>query len=116
MATDLIYKVLRAAEWQDAQERGVFGGSADDLRDGFIHLSTRDQLNGTIARHFAGESGLIVLEIAADRIRAALRWEPSRDGALFPHLYGVLSLDAVVRTISIPSSDACASLTPSQLL
>ena len=114
--TEWVYKILRAAEWGHAQERGVFAGSADDLRDGFIHLSTRDQLAGTIARHFAGETALVILEIAADRVSAALRWEPSRDGALFPHLYGALSLDAVVRPISIPSSEAYASLTPSELL
>ncbi|MES2565019.1 MAG: DUF952 domain-containing protein, partial [Pseudomonadota bacterium] len=78
--------------------------------------STRDQLDGTIARYFAGVSDLIVLEIGADRVSAALRWETSRGGALFPHLYGVLALDAVVRTISIPLRDACARFTPSQLL
>ena len=95
----LVYKVLRAAEWREAQARGGIAGSADDLRDGFIHLSTHSQLKGTLDRHFAGETGLVVLEIAADRITAGLKWEPSRDGALFPHFYGVMPLDAVVRTI-----------------
>jgi len=95
----LVYKVLRAAEWREAQERGAIAGSADDLRDGFIHLSTHDQLAGTVDRHFAGETGLVVLEIAADRLDAALKWEPSRNGALFPHFYGVLPLDAVIRTL-----------------
>ena len=99
----MLYKVLRAPEWQEAQTQGVFVGSAAGLRDGFIHLSTRDQLAGTLDRHFAGETALIVLEIAVDRLAADLKWEPSRDGALFPHLYGVLPLDAVVRTI--PPSD-----------
>ena len=101
MPDEVIYKVLRAAEWRDAQAHGALVGSADDLRDGFIHLSTQDQLTGTLLRHFAGETGLIALEIAADRVSAGLKWEPSRDGALFPHLYGVLPLDAVIRTVAL---------------
>jgi uncharacterized protein (DUF952 family) len=116
MTTEMVYKILRAAEWQHALSTNVFAGSAADVRDGFIHLSTRDQLADTIARHFAGESGLIALEIAADRVNAALRWEPSRDGAMFPHLYSVLPLDAVVRTVMIQPSDNSASLSLSQLL
>jgi uncharacterized protein (DUF952 family) len=103
MPGELLYKVLRASEWQAAQTQGVVAGSADDVRDGFIHLSTRDQLAGTLLRHFAGETGLIALEIAAERLGAGLKWEPSRDGALFPHLYVVLQLDAIIRTISLPS-------------
>jgi len=98
-----VYKVLRAAEWRDAQARGAVAGSADDLRDGFIHLSTEGQLQGTLARHFAGETGLVVLEIATDRLAAGLKWEASRDGALFPHFYGVLPLDAVSRTMEAPT-------------
>ena len=100
----LLYKVLRASEWQEAQTQGVFMGSADDLRDGFIHLSSHEQLAGTLARHFAGETGLVVLEIAAHRLAANLKWEPSRDGALFPHLYGVLPLDAVISAIAPPAA------------
>lgn len=106
MDDERIYKVLRAMEWQAAQAQGVVAGSADDLRDGFIHLSTQAQLAGTLERHFAGESGLIVLEIAAEGLGAKLKWEPSRGGALFPHFYGALPLDAVIRTTSIPPSDA----------
>ena len=100
MPDEHVYKVLRASEWQEAQTQGFIAGSADDLRDGFIHLSTRSQLAGTLERHFAGETGLVLLEIAADRLNADLKWEPSRDGALFPHLYGVLPLDAIMRTLS----------------
>jgi uncharacterized protein (DUF952 family) len=106
MPGELVYKVLRAPEWREAQTRGVVAGSADDLRDGFIHLSTRPQLAGTLARHFAGETGLVVLEVAADRLNAGLKWEPSRDGALFPHLYDALPLDAVIRAMPLPSPDA----------
>jgi uncharacterized protein (DUF952 family) len=95
---ELLYKVLRASEWREAQSQGALAGSPDDLRDGFIHLSTRGQLDGTLDRHFAGETGLVVLEIAAARVHADLKWERSRDGGVFPHLYGVLPLDAIIRT------------------
>lgn len=80
---------------------GHFTGSAIDRRDGFIHLSTREQVPGTIAAHFAdAESGLVILEIDAASLPGELRWEASRGGALFPHLYGVLPMSAVQRTIA----------------
>ena len=96
MTDTKIYKVLRAAEWADAQARNAFSGSPDDVRDGFIHFSTREQLDATIERHFAGERGLVVLEVDAAALGDKLKWEPSRGGALFPHLYGELPLSAVV--------------------
>jgi uncharacterized protein (DUF952 family) len=96
----LIYKILRPSESAQAQAAGMFAGSADDERDGFIHLSTREQLRGTIERHFAGERDLIVLEIDASALGDALKWEPSRGGALFPHLYAELPLDAIVRRLT----------------
>lgn len=89
-----IFKIFRADEWEGFQQSGQFAGSADDLRDGFIHLSTATQLAGTVARHFAGEKGLIAAELALDG-DPALRWEASRDGALFPHLYRRLGMDDV---------------------
>ena len=96
MTDSKIFKVLRPAEWVDAQARKVFSGSPDDLRDGFIHFSTREQLEETIARHFAGERELVVLEVDAAALGDELKWEPSRGGALFPHLYGELPLSAVL--------------------
>jgi uncharacterized protein (DUF952 family) len=81
-----LFKILRAPEWAAFEADGVFDGSADDLRDGFIHLSADEQLAGTLARHFAGEAGLLVLRVAVEA-DPMLRWEPSRGGALFPHLY-----------------------------
>jgi len=90
----LIYKVLRPAEWAELEAVGQFAGSPDDRRDGFIHLSTAEQLETTIAKHFAGESEVIVLEFAAASFGGALRWEASRGGALFPHVYGVLPASA----------------------
>jgi uncharacterized protein (DUF952 family) len=92
----LIYKVLRAAEWGAMQARGVFKGSPDDQRDGFIHFSTAEQLEATIERHFAGERDLVVLEVDAAALGEKLKWEPSRGGALFPHLHGELPLSAVL--------------------
>lgn len=86
----LVYKVLRAHEWAKFQSSGQFAGSPDDVRDGFIHLSTAEQLPGTLARHFSGEEGLVLVELDAAQLGASLRWEPSRGGSLFPHLYGVL--------------------------
>ena len=96
MTDSNIYKVLRPAEWTEAQARGVFSGAPVDVRDGYIHFSTRDQLEETIARHFAGERELVVLEVDAAAIGDKLKWEPSRGGALFPHLYGELPLSAVL--------------------
>jgi uncharacterized protein (DUF952 family) len=93
----LLFKIFRSAEWASFEAEGVFAGSADDLRDGFVHLSTAGQLEGTLARHFAGFGGLVVAEIAVEE-DPALRWEPSRGGALFPHLYRPL-LMADVRGI-----------------
>jgi uncharacterized protein (DUF952 family) len=74
----------------EAQQRGTFVGSSDDLRDGFIHLSTPDQVAGTLQRHFEGRADLLLIAIDADDLGANLRWEPSRNGALFPHLYAPL--------------------------
>lgn len=86
-----IFKILRGPEWAAFRANGVFAGSADDLRDGFIHLSAEEQLAGTLATHFAGEDGLVQLRVAVEA-DAMLRWEASRGGALFPHLHRPLVL------------------------
>ena len=90
-----VYKIFRAGDWDDARAAGAFSGSADDRRDGFVHLSAAHQLAGTLARYFAGEPGLVLAAFPAARLGPELRWEPSRGGALFPHLYGVLPMAAV---------------------
>ena len=90
-----IFKILRADEWAAFEAAGEFAGSADDVRDGFIHLSTEAQLAGTLAKHFAGEAGLVVAEVAVAG-DAALKWEVSRGGAAFPHLYRALRMAEVV--------------------
>lgn len=93
-----IYKILAAAEWAAAQAAGRFEGSAVDRADGYIHFSTAAQAGETARRHFAGQAGLVVLEVEADDLGEALRWEPSRGGDLFPHLYGALDT-ALVRSV-----------------
>lgn len=98
-----IYKICDAPAWREAERDGVYRGSADDSRDGFIHFSTAEQLAGTLARHYAGKQGLLLIAIDADKLGPALRWEPSRGGALFPHLYGDLGLGAVLGVCSIPT-------------
>ena len=97
-----IYKILSRAEWEQASAAGVFEGSAVDRQDGYIHFSTAGQAPETALRHFHGQADLVVLEIEADDLGAALRWEPSRGGALFPHLYGPLASRLVRRVTEAP--------------
>jgi len=94
----LIYKIFHSHEWGDLQERGATSGAPVDIADGFVHLSTAEQTAETLAKHFAGEDGLMLLAVETDRLGEALRWEPSRGGALFPHLYRDLRLSDVVWT------------------
>jgi uncharacterized protein (DUF952 family) len=91
-----VYKVLTAAELATLEQEGSFAGSADDRRDGFVHLSTADQLEGTLARHFAGQADLQLVALDVAALGEALRWEPARDGARFPHLYAPVTLETVV--------------------
>ena len=91
-----VYKVLTESAFREAKRDGRFAGSADDLRDGFIHLSASHQLPGTLATHFEGQEDLVLVAIDAARLGETLKWEPSRGGALFPHLYAPLDLGAVL--------------------
>jgi uncharacterized protein (DUF952 family) len=95
--TATVFRIIDPEDWREAQSRGRFEGSADDARDGFIHLSTAEQVLGTHRKHYGGRPGLLLLEIDAASLGAALRYEPSRGGALFPHLYGTLPVAAVTR-------------------
>jgi uncharacterized protein (DUF952 family) len=97
MTTAIIYKILSGADWARFQADGVYPGSAHDQRDGFIHFSTAAQLPGTLAKHYAGQTRLRLLAVNAAAIAAELRWEPARDGDLFPHLYAPLPLAAVTQ-------------------
>jgi uncharacterized protein (DUF952 family) len=91
-----IYKLVSEAQWTDAERAGAFTGAPVDVADGFIHFSTADQVKETAARYFASQPGLLLVAVAVERLGDALRWEPSRGGALFPHLYAPLGMDAVL--------------------
>jgi uncharacterized protein (DUF952 family) len=105
----LVFKVLRADEWEAFQAAGSTFGAPADLADGFIHFSTGAQLGETLRRHFAGEADLFLAAINAGSAGAALRWEPSRGGDLFPHLYRPLHLSDIVWICPLDSSDAFLS-------
>ena len=111
MATT-IYKICTAAEWREAERIGAFQGSAVDRHDGFIHFSTAEQAPETAAMHFAGQRDLVLVSVAADALGERLRWEPSRGGALFPHLYGELALVAVRGVEPLPLDDNGLHLFP----
>ncbi len=92
----LIYKIFRQEEWEMLCQKGQTRGAPVDLADGYIHFSTAEQAPETAAKHFAREEDLMLLAIETDDLGDALKWEPSRGGALFPHLYGLLQLEAVI--------------------
>jgi uncharacterized protein (DUF952 family) len=98
----LIFKIFRRSEWDAFRAAGITAGAPVDLADGFIHFSTAAQVVETAARHFARESDLVLVACDADRLGAALKWEPSRGGALFPHLFRQLALDEVIWDKSLP--------------
>jgi|SRR5271156_3799385 uncharacterized protein (DUF952 family) len=98
----LIFKIVGAEEWSAAETAGVFSGAAVDRADGYIHFSTAAQAPETAAKWFAGRDDLILAAVDTAALGSALRWEPSRGGALFPHLYASLSLDAVAWTRPLP--------------
>ncbi len=94
--SDWVYKVCSRGAWKRARAEGHLEPSSDDRRDGYIHLSTRGQLAATLERHFTGVPGLVVLAVRASELEpGALRWEPSRGGQRFPHLYGELAASKV---------------------
>ncbi|PJF08338.1 DUF952 domain-containing protein [Pseudorhodobacter sp. MZDSW-24AT] len=98
----LIYKIFRRPEWDAFRAAGETEGAPVDLADGFIHFSTAAQVAETAARHFATESDLVLVAFRADALGPDLKWEPSRGGALFPHLYRALRLTDVVWDKSLP--------------
>lgn len=102
MGVSAIYHICRATEWNDARAAGVYRGSSQDAADGFIHFSTVGQVRESAAKHRAGQRDLVLLTVDSARLGAALKWEPARNGALFPHLYGDLPIDAVLRADPLP--------------
>jgi uncharacterized protein (DUF952 family) len=98
----LIYKIASRAQWIAAEASGVFEGAPIDLADGYIHVSTAAQVAETLAKHFAGQQDLLLITVRVDACGDALRWEVSRGGQLFPHLYASLPVAAALRVIEIP--------------
>ena len=108
----IIYKICTASEWHEAERAGASRGSAADHHDGFIHFSTAEQAAETAAKWFAGQRDLVLIAVDGDALGAGLKWEPSRGGALFPHLYGVLPLQAVLRVDPLPLDAAGRHIFP----
>ncbi len=100
--TRTIYKICPRRLWRDADRQGVFTGAPVDVADGYIHFSTSGQVRETACKHFSGETDLVLVAIDAAKLGKALRWEQSRGGALFPHLYAPLGLDAVTWVKPLP--------------
>lgn len=112
METEYIYKICAKTEWDAATAAGVYAGSAVDLKDGFIHFSTAEQSVETAAKHFSGAHGLVLIRIDAKSLGEALKWEKSRNDALFPHLYGPLPTEAADRVVDLPLGDDGAHVFP----
>ena len=96
-----IYKISSASAWREAERQGVYKGSPDDLRDGYIHFSTASQVPETARKHYFGQTGLFLIAVDADALGESLRWERSRTDELFPHLYGELDLAAVTAILDM---------------
>lgn len=111
----LIYKISPGKDWQQAEARGRFSGAPVDLADGFIHFSAAEQVRETAAKHFAGQDGLVLVAVDAEALGEGLKWEPSRGGALFPHLYGELDMSAVRWVRELPLGADGAHLFPEAL-
>jgi uncharacterized protein (DUF952 family) len=112
---EIIYTMVRGADWREAEVEGAYRGSDDDRRDGFLHFSTAAQLRASAAKHRAGEQDLVLVAVDAARLGAALRWEPASGGrrpGLFPHLYAALSLSAVAWTARLPLGEDGAHCFP----
>lgn len=96
-----LYKILSAPEWRQAEAKGRFEGSAVDVKDGFIHLSAAHQVRETAARHFAGQADLLLVAFAESDL-SGLKWEPSRGGDLFPHVYGAIPTARAASVVPLP--------------
>jgi uncharacterized protein (DUF952 family) len=99
--SEVIYHMCLAETWAAAVAAGRYDGTEDDRRDGFIHFSTAGQVRESARRHRAGQAGLVLVAVKAGRLGDQVRWEPSRGGALFPHLYGQLSPDEAVEVVPL---------------
>ena len=104
-AVMLIYKIFRPEEWAELAQNGETPGAPVDVADGFVHFSTAESVAETAAKHFAGEDGLVLIACEADAMGDVLRWEPSRGGALFPHLYRAMRIEDVAWSAPLPLVD-----------
>ena len=102
----ILFKIIDAGIWCEAVARGVFSGAAIDLRDGYIHLSTSVQAKETARLHFAGVSNLLLVAIDEYMLAKDLKWEPSRGGQLFPHVYGVIDPAQILWSLPLPWNGA----------
>jgi uncharacterized protein (DUF952 family) len=101
MPDRIVYKIMSAAELKQMEHEGVFRGSPADIADGFIHLSCGRQLGATLDKHYSGVDGLVLAAVDLSRLGDTVRWEPSRGGELFPHIYGALPMEAVVSSATL---------------
>ncbi len=111
----LIYKIVTGEAWAAAEVQGSFDGAPVDLSDGYIHFSTEAQLRETAAKHFAGQEDLLLVAVDPDACGAALKWEVSRGGALFPHLYAKLPMDTVLWTRPLPLGEDGGHIFPPEI-
>ena len=98
----IVYHICRQDEWDAAKVNGIYSGSSQDEVDGFIHFSTSEQVMESAQKHRTGQDGLVMLSVDAESLGSSLKWEPSRGGSLFPHLYGELPVNVVINAISLP--------------
>ena len=98
----VLYKIMSKQEWKTAQARGIYEGSEVDRKDGFIHLSAARQVRATAEKHFANRPDLVLVSILEKNLDSSLKWEVSRGGNLFPHVYGALQLNAISEVVPLP--------------
>lgn len=112
----IIFKIEDKDIWQAAKEAGTYQGSQHDNRDGFIHFSTKEQLATTLTKHYAGKTNLVLIAVNQDSLGPALKWEPSRGGALFPHLYAPLSTNHVLWEKPLEQTEIGGHILPKDML
>lgn len=110
-----IYKICPRALWSEAEKAGRFEGAPVDRADGYIHFSSGEQVRETAARHFAGVDDLLLISVDAAALGEALKWDPSRGGELFPHLYSSLSMSAVRNVTPLPLDSGGAHVFPADI-
>lgn len=111
----VIYKIMTAQQWQVAQASGRFEGAPIDLKDGYIHFSDAATVRETAVKHFAGQHDLLLAAVEAEKLGEALKWEVSRGGALFPHLYASLPIDVISSVIPLPLDANLSHIFPADM-